>query len=225
MEGCPEYRLRLFLSVDLVGSTAFKSRVGDSRNSTNQRLVWVHVISHFYREFPREVTRQFKHFSGSNFLDDNSCPSVWKTVGDEIVFCCRLRDTEHLRVCIAAFVASLKQYGAHLEQLKHNLDVKASGWVAAFPVPNVTVPIAGRGNDEEFDELTGERVETDADNSPHEFDFLGKHIDAGFRIAQFARADQFAVSLELAWLISANFRDNFPFLYLGRRELKGVLSG
>jgi len=71
-----------------------------------------------------------------------------------------------------------------------------------------------------------EEFEQQVDASPLLFDFLGKDIDAGFRIAKNASTDRFTSSLELGFLLSkASLQDMFSgrFTYHGRETFKGVI--
>lgn len=232
MPDCPKYRLRLFLSVDLVGSTAFKARFGDSRENANDpNPVWVAQIRHFYRDFPLILANKYE----KQRLSTDRCeryvtfaPKVWKAIGDEIIFCCRLYRLEHLAVSISGFLRSLEEYGLYLDKSGKHLDVKGSGWIASFPAPNVTVEVAGRGQAENVarDQLD-ENYEAAADQDPINFDFLGKEIDSGFRTAKNASADRFTASLELAWLLAEASHLkvlNAAFWYHGRQTLKGVIK-
>jgi hypothetical protein len=79
-------------------------------------------------------------------------------------------------------------------------------------------------------ELPDEDVESRADKNPHQFDFLGKGIDCGFRIAKFSSTDKFTISAELALALCESANSNSKpfsgkFNYLGREELKGVING
>lgn len=229
MPTCPEYRLRLFLSVDLVGSTAFKARFGEARDQENGHPIWVNQIRHFYREFPKFVTTRYERTiigagEGYDIYDDFG-PSIWKTIGDEILFCCRLKSVEHLASCVRAFLAALDDYGRYLDAENIGLDVKGSGWLAAFPAPNISVEVSGgpAGDQDQIDE----EFEIRADQEPSKFDFLGKGIDSGFRAAKHAASDRFTPSVELAWLLcDAAHQMTFPhnFAYHGRDVLKGVIE-
>lgn len=228
---CPDYRLRLFLSVDLVGSTAFKAKFGDPDPEKSPNPVWVDQIRHFYREFPEILSRNFaKAVSASTSGQATGlAPAVWKTIGDEIIFCCRLVDQEHLAACITSFMRTLSDYGGHLDQTNRPLDVKAYGWVAAFPSPNVTVEVYGRASaSSPSPELPDEETEASADRTPREYDFLGKGIDAGFRSGRFCSADSLMLSLELAYLTAIAARERLlpqlEFEYSGRESLKGVIN-
>jgi hypothetical protein len=228
MPACPDYRLRLFMSVDLVGSTAFKARFGETREE-NGHPIWVNQIRHFYREFPEFTTQRYGRTltaAGESYIIYESLrPSVWKTIGDEILFCCRVKSVEHLACCVRAFLGALDDYGQYLDAEDIGLDVKGSGWLAAFPAPNISVEVSTspEGERDQIDE----EFEARADLDPSEFDFLGKGIDSGFRAAKYAAADRFTPSAELAWLLcDAAHQNAFPhnFLYHGRDILKGVIE-
>jgi hypothetical protein len=218
------------LSVDLVGSTAFKARLGEAREGNGSDPLWVTQIRHFYREFPIFLSSRFNKAMSpiEGDISYKECsPKTWKTIGDEILFCVRLHSLEHLTHCVSSFLRALEDYGAHLDSIGNQLDVKGAGWVAAFPAPNVTVEVLGGSSARPIKELFDEEFELLADQNPSEFDFLGKEIDSGFRSARNAASDRFTASIELAWLLSeAAHVEIFParFSYHGRQVLKGVIS-
>lgn len=227
---CPGYRLRLFLSVDLVGSTAYKAGKGKDLVLRSARQRWVDETRHFYREFPRILQRDFDRAPISGDAKDGLCPQVWKTVGDEIIFCVRLSYAQHLGRCIWSFTKSLEEYSKYLEKSKIELDVKGVAWIAAFPAPNITVPVsvkhlpAGEAENELVDH---EAIEQEGDEKPSAFEFLGKEIDAGFRVAKHAGPDKLALSIETAYLLAdvcSKGDYTFSFTYAGRESLKGVIG-
>ncbi len=223
---CPDYRLRLFLSVDLAGSTAFKTGQGRELSDGSSQPLWVKVTRDFYREFPKLIQEAFDRLSNGSSerdLSEARHPQVWKTVGDEILFCCRVWSLEHLVSCVNAFLDALRTFGEILDQGGKHLDVKGAGWLAAFPAPNVTATLGDVFlNADQFDEA----FEARADEDPKLVDFLGNGIDCGFRIAGKAASDRFVLSVELAWLLAeAAHRDLFgrSFAYHDRQILRGVL--
>jgi hypothetical protein len=233
MVACPEYRLRLFLSVDLVGSTAFKAKFSEPDPEGSPNPVWVTVIQHFYREFPEIFSRKYglavDHAEIAGLKDNQ--PIVWKTIGDEIVFCCRLLSLEHVSLLLKSFIKTLAEYGDYLDTNHDQLDVKGNGWVADFPSPNVTVAIykGSTGGDHAADSpVPNEADELKADMHPRDYDFLGKSIDSGFRSGRLCSSDSFVMPLELAYLAlhaeKAQILDGVKFIYLGRQMLKGVLN-
>ncbi|HML29935.1 MAG TPA: hypothetical protein PKE16_14100, partial [Hyphomicrobium sp.] len=115
-------------------------------------------------------------------------------------------------------------YGKTLEQNEINLDVKGSGWLAAFPTPSTTVKIISE--DPSDSNIPEEEFELRADRDPISHDFLGRDMDYGFRISKNAASDRFTASIELAYLLADAARlDIFQgkFRYHGRQVLKGVI--
>ena len=198
----PEYRVRLFLSVDLTGSTAFK-------HSQTNPLVWLKAFQKFYREFPKTLLDQYIELGKNSGLSDDEqglgIPKLWKTVGDEILFCCKIYSIHHVSVCIEAFIQSLQLFGNNI-QSSFNLDTKGNAWVASFPTPNSSIMpiIKGDFTDDPLsgdNDLVTEDVEQRADESPNQFDFLGKGIDSGFRISKNSSIDTLTISPGLAILL------------------------
>jgi hypothetical protein len=221
----PDYRLRIFLSVDLAGSTAFKNGAGSRHEERDPFPIWVTSIRHFYREFPLLMRQHFRTRTVDQ-VDSQTlgpCPVVWKSIGDELLFCTRLNSHEHLACCVDAFLHALNEYGKKLDSDGKQMDVKGAGWVAAFPAPNVTVTSVELPSNVDY---LAEDLENKADLEPSSYDFLGKDIDSGFRVARHASSDRFVASVELAWLLSEAHRNRFvgcTFGYHGRHILKGVL--
>jgi hypothetical protein len=224
------------MSVDLVGSTAFKAiNSNPNAGGASPNPVWVDEIRHFYRDFPDKLNRAYEKISKpAGWQEGPPPPQVWKTIGDEIVFCCRLSCLAHLAVCVSAFVDALEQYGKYLDSQEDvTLDVKGYGWIAAFPFPNVTVRVFDPTDEDSIvtmpeQELPDEAIEAAADLRPAKFDFLGREIDSGFRTGKYCSADKFSMSVELAWLIS-KYGNEAPmkgveFTYNGRQQMKGVLN-
>lgn len=89
----PEFlkpRLRLFMSADIVGSTALKQ---SPRKGPEVSSEWFGIIQGFYLEIQKEF---IKHWSdvdsklGDKFLGDP--PELWKVIGDEAVFVKEITD-------------------------------------------------------------------------------------------------------------------------------------
>ncbi|WP_197058924.1 hypothetical protein [Paracoccus sanguinis] len=225
--------MRLFLSADLVGSTAFKGESKfSSSGETDPFPRWVAPFRTFYQEFPRFLDKSYKDCCRQDYEKlEPSRPKLWKTIGDEIIFCTRVLNLEHLAYSISAFVEALDAYSEKLEKDAFPLRLKGAGWLAAFPSPNVTIkvnraqPIDSTQPDNE-DDL--EAIEKGADEHPHEYDFLGKGIDTGFRIAKNSSEDRFTVTVQLAFcLTEASKERRFPhkITFHGSEVLKGVIDG
>jgi hypothetical protein len=219
----------LFLSVDLVGSTAFKSRTNAQAN--NLYPEWVDRFRNFYKTFPDNVDALYRETKSGNSEEEklkNGGPKVWKTIGDEILFCTTVTSLRHLSCCITAFLAALDEYGRLLETSGVPLDVKGSGWIASFPAENIAIAVNRSVSIQQNNDIdSSEKFELAVDQAPFAYDFLGKAIDTGFRIAKNAATDRFTASIELGFLLAKSSLHNMfsgRFSYHGRETFKGVLN-
>ncbi|MGR3760730.1 hypothetical protein ACUXV3_11460 [Roseobacteraceae bacterium NS-SX3] len=226
----PDYRIRLFLSVDLTGSTAFKSK--------NDRSRWRAAFRDFYGRFPRSFEDSFSkkctEIGGMSQEEKDAKPHVWKTIGDEILFVNRVLSITHLGAYVAAFSETLHSFGEFIGGAFSGLNAKGNGWVAAFPDPNTSIAVSHTAGDDPFAGVHGvetEEFEIEVDKSPKDFDFLGKGIDGGFRISRNSTVDTFTISPALAYLLTeAAMNQGFTKFDLGfnfqeMQSFKGVLDG
>lgn len=230
IEDAPSYRIRLFLSVDLVGSTAFKSKSGRSN------LEWIKAFQKFYGEFPTHFKKNYEYFAEETpdlgKEEKADLPKVWKTIGDEILFVNRITSVTQLSVYIRAFSKTLIDFGREV-QSSHELNTKGNAWIAAFPTPNRSIRLSLNGSDPligKNDVLT-EELEADVDVTPSNYDFLGKGIDGGFRISRNSTTDNFTVSPALALLLCRAKRNvettkfDGDFVFHEPQAFKGVVNG
>ena len=191
-----DYRVRLFLSVDLSGSTAFKNSInGENRNNGGTPL-WVTVFEQFYSDFPARYKANYQR-RRNDTIGDDTCPVVWKAVGDELVFCGRVSNKMSISIALSTFIETMHEYRKVLLDAKHGLNVKGAGWLAAFPEPNRAVQVKNTGSEEDLLSAS-EALEAKADEQPFNYDFLGKAIDTGFRVAAQATPEKFSLSVQLA---------------------------
>lgn len=218
-----DYRVRLFLSVDLSGSTAFKNSTNGEDRNAGATPKWVTVFEQFYTDFPARFRTNYELNKSAQAGSDN-CPVLWKAVGDELVFCGRTTNKFSIGLALNAFIDTLHEYRDGLLDDDGILDVKGAAWLAAFPEPNRAVQM--RRPKDGLDLLTAsEALELAADIHPYDYDFLGKAIDTGFRVASSAKPERFVLSVQLARLIAEN-RSDIGFghhLHFGPPfQLKGV---
>jgi hypothetical protein len=115
--------------------------------------------------------------------------SVWKYIGDEVLFTAELVRHEDAFVLAAAFRNALDEYCKVLRGKKKtdSLGLKGAIWGAGFPVNNTIV-------DTEVAVADG--------GSKSVRDFIGPSIDLGFRLAKSADADRIPVSADVALMIA-----------------------
>lgn len=200
--------LRLFLSADVVGSTAYKAE-----NSTGLAPAWSETFNSFFNDFPRFLKNE-----GYAKLPP-SCPSdvhpaePWKFSGDEILFYTKLNHRTEVVSHLAAFKMALREYPDVWRQKDVSLNLKGTAWLAGFPVLNTELRLSQEGREV--------------------LDFIGPSIDLGFRLGQFASPRRFVMSTDLTLLLTdaldhlkVDARDKtFSIEYHGRHELKGVIKG
>jgi hypothetical protein len=231
-------RLRLFLSADIVGSTAFKQRY-DGEGSK-----WFDTVGSFYRQASALLTREWGIALGSREAPDDRLfgkqPELWKTIGDEVLF---VKDIEHAPqavMCLQVWCKTLQQLRDFLA--KDELDVKSTAWLADFPTRNRVVIFKNENEDDtDYDfAWRNDQLMQAYEKNPRDYtrDFIGPSIDVGFRLGASASPRLLVLSVELAHLLSGEecrgdevYRSGpyeiprFNFRYEGRQLLKGVMNG
>ncbi|MBB5360545.1 class 3 adenylate cyclase [Rhodanobacter sp. ANJX3] len=240
-------KLRLFLSADIVGSTAFKQRGEDDSSK------WFDTVCRFYRlaesvfirrwEAPTQLT-ELSQYKSALFGDEP--PELWKTVGDEVLFTKDLTHPAQAMMCVRIWMDVLEELRDFLLKVDgRSLDVKSSAWVADFPYRNREVVLRTRASESAESEDTLDWAndcllqQYAQDKTGLSRDFIGPSIDTGFRLGSSASPRQLMLSLELAHLLSgeaAKFDEPmyklspyrlpaFIYRFAGKQSLKGVLDG
>jgi hypothetical protein len=244
---CPEFlkpRLRLFLSADIVGSTALKqSRGHGSTEELKHRSHWFSIIQGFYIESQREfigrwTTKSQEHANQPELFGE--APTLWKTIGDEVLFVKVLDDHRQLAIALKCWTDAVQHLKSFVKARDPRLDIKATAWTAGFPVKNKEVVI---GSSTEFE--TGEidnfflesgrlldaHYESKGKKSDIEVDYIGPSIDIGFRIAGQASPRKFIIGVDVAYILALtsprqdDLIDEFSVRYGGALPLKGVFGG
>jgi len=229
------------MSVDLAGSTAFKFQQKTTAS-------WVDVISHFYSRFQQIFRQQWlsilkdapensnydsllKNWSMETVKGD---PSLWKSLGDELVFVKRLNSPTEAIVVFEAFKRAVRKYDEQVYSFTDGrLGAKGTAWVAGFPITNREVSLVWSETEEVKRELEDHKTEFDNSRYRKGFpielsDFVGPSIDIGFRLSGRASRRKFIVSADLAWLLletnSVCKQAHFSFLCDDPVSLRGVMS-
>jgi hypothetical protein len=220
-------RLRLFLSVDLVGSTAFKQ----------SRQEWLPALLNFYRDFDQIVHAQFRaHRQRSNA--HVSPPEFWKSNGDEVLYTCDLVTRAQAVDVIHIWLAALSAYRCDLATLTEDLDVKSTAWIAVFPAPNSEV-FFRRGGAHFRSDTCDDAIVLQAEMRDDWYsgkptarqdiirDFVGPSIDTGFRLTAWARPRRLILSADLAFLLTSSYTasdEPLPLHFSGGQKLRGVVG-
>lgn len=199
-------KLRVFFSVDVVGSTAFKH---ESEYTNNQG--WLEFFAAFYIEFPEKLNRKRAEITQKK--NWKSLPEfvLWKSLGDELVFYVELSHPEEAAHCVTVFRATLRSAFETWATGTNKLPVsfKGTAWLAGFPVANAALPMANG--------------DINADVEKQRFDFIGPQIDLGFRLTKFSSPRRLIISVELAALILKDTSD-LHFYFEPGEPLRGVLK-
>lgn len=199
---CP--RTLLFMSVDLAGSTNFK----DITAPVDGKPGWLEAFESYFKELPLVLMGQV----AQTFLEAESLPeiSVWKVIGDEIVFQAEPRTAEEALLLTEAFYRTVVAYDARLFE-RWPLRVRGCIWAARFPDRNIAIEI---------------REMADIGGGDAYVDYLGPDIDLGFRLSPHAHFGQVIISMNLADVLAGMpDRHGLYFHYLGKQALKGIFRG
>ena len=209
---------------------------------------WFNALTDFYSQFERTFSRQWKavledeHLLASSWKPE-STPSLWKVNGDELIYVHNVTHPNDLVLALLSWQKALLSYREQLDQRPFALDVKATAWMAGFPIGNHEVAFWSdlSKNSESTDEPPGKagqyyrlnqwyKDQNNAQKSDYIKDYIGPAVDTGFRISQFASARKFPVSIEIAYFLSKSAMEpeaikQLKLRYHGRAAMKGVLGG
>lgn len=187
-------QLYLFLSVDVINSTALKY----SQNSPINN--WYNFFREFYVSFPDEfrihLQSEYEYNGELEYSRENLV--IWKYAGDEILFYAEITQKNEIPCIVTAFKKTLEDWYSSEEKL----DVKGCVWTGQFPFI-----------DRKLEEESSVKV-----------DFIGPSIDCGFRLGKYASKEEIAVSVEVADLLNGISWLQSSLYYLKSENLKGVLG-
>jgi hypothetical protein len=247
--------LRLYLSVDIVGSTAFKQATKDrlvEKSSSDGAVLppaepWFSPIAQFYRGIERTFAKEWKicvERSNAVSWPTGEPPELWKSVGDELIYTKLLEDHREALTTINAWMKTVGAYRSRLKEQFKSLDLKSTAWIAGFPVHNAEVIFRSSveglrfAEDEDDDEVFSNlallnEYYQDPKNPDLTRDYIGPAIDTGFRLSQLSTPRRLVISVELALLLVHAVRtqpheyryEPLSFFFEGRHTLKGVFGG
>ncbi|KQT06993.1 hypothetical protein [Rhizobium sp. Leaf386] len=244
--------LRLFLSVDLVGSTAFKQanqRAFKSDEKVGESSVaepWFSPIAQFYKEIERLFAREWQLYTDGLAArigwPTGPAPELWKSAGDELLYVKILSDHREAVACVLCWMRTVDEYRVELKKKYPSLDLKCTAWIAGFPITNTEVVFAKRVDNEDISDDADplyinldllHKFHADPKDRTLTKDYIGPSVDAGFRLCDLSTARKFVISIDLALMIVHAIRarpsgaDEIDVVlhYHGRVSLKGVLGG
>jgi hypothetical protein len=204
-----QWKLILFFSADIVGSTEYKPKNDD----------WRDVFQSFYNDFPATVRDQYQDYLEKS--DSKETFQVWKYLGDEVLLYVEVISPEQALEAIGAFASALGLYAKILKQKseksRKRLGLKGTTWTAGFPVMNKLF----------FEKVNRSGASVNRSGAK---DFIGPGIDLGFRLTKFSSEEKLIISVDVAYLLleakkENNYNDFYDFHCDGESELKGVNEG
>lgn len=239
----PEFlkpRLRLFLSADIVGSTALKQSPFSTKK-VEQSKAWFNKIHGFYFEADQAFRREFNATRDrlKEPLLTGPPPVLWKTIGDEVVFVKELTDHRQLVETLRSWMAAVPAVRDFLKKGNQQLDVKCTAWLAGFPLRNSEVAVqkgaalGDYGSGDAFVESGKilERLYGGDKTVDAVVDYIGPSIDVGFRLTGFCTSRKFIISVDVAHLLArasagSSVKDPvFSIYFDGSEIMKGVIGG
>jgi hypothetical protein len=216
----------LFLSCDLENSTQFKQSLTDG---------WIATFLAFYTEFPSLLATQITDACAA--LQDRL--SLWKAVGDELIFSVRIQSEQECSDAVDAWLATMLAFESQYLLRKTPMTLKGGAFLATVPSPDrrVAIPRTVQMVDDRSQldaEALNEARLNGADPSEQfaakfSADFVGPSIDTGFRVLSYASRRYFVLTVEVAHVLFKHYSDqvwNDRRAYLvGTKILKGVWSG
>jgi hypothetical protein len=247
--------LRLFLSADLVNSTALKQKLvsldDKSKEGREKFSPWLSHISEFYRTFPITLANEWQRFF--SVLSNNVAeakdwppPRLWKANGDELIYVVELSASQQVSSILFAWVRTLKSFRRKLLESKNGLDLKSAAWVAGFPMANAEILFEENPSLSDVSQVDAlahqdylaRKFYEEKNTAGIVRDYVGPSVDTGFRLGGLASPRKLILSFELAYILATigppklsnelrkELYDFTPSYYSdGRVSLKGVFNG
>ena len=201
----------LFFSFDIVNSTMYKAMTGN----------WPLIIRSLLEDIQARVHR----------IDTLFTSYLWRVIGDEMIFVLPVQSESALTESVEAIFEvtqrisislksskffdaledqRLQQQEINILKSQNTLSIKATAWIA----------VVNKKLDSPFDNIA---VDYFANEHTHQSidEFLGKDIDAGFRLKEYTQDRRLCLSVELAYLLSSTTRQKHLHI-LDYVRLKGV---
>jgi hypothetical protein len=198
--------LRLFMSVDIVGSTAFKQRDSSAPDDAENRQVgppsaaWFSPISQFYKQIEILFAQEWRLYDENRIKSADYLagepPEFWKSIGDEVIYVKSIKNHLEAYCCLNCWIKAVNAYRKTLTQKFPKLNVKSSAWIAGFPVANSEVILGTNastaqegegGSDPVYDnvKLLIKYYKEQTTNLVR--DFIGPSIDIGISLRVFGK--------------------------------------
>jgi hypothetical protein len=193
----PSTPIVLFMSADIAGATAYKVQHQADEGDEG----WLDAFETFFRLTPlRFVGRVAQSFMAESDIPDSS---VWRVLGDEVIFISRPRSPREIEQVVVAFLRTIHDCN-EVVMKPYGLSVRGCCWLAQM---------SGRNRAIHIPEMHASYL-----------DYLGPDVDTGFRIASFADPGEVSLSYNLRTVLESRSADlALRFRSPGTEVLKGVV--
>ena len=211
--------------------------------------VWHNTLLSFHHSFHRKLETvlkaEYELYEGQpSFQIIGPKPIIWKRLGDEIVYVVDLEKGFDAIIVMIAMLLTIKKYrtdnyllcencktvqcdnctNTSKSTLKDFLNIKATFWMAGFPLVNMEISKADQyghlaGNQPYDYTMTNQFSVAKVLQNNQELDFVGPSIDTGFRLTKKSDENRIALSFEVVYLLAKVFgngnnelRDNYKQL-------------
>jgi hypothetical protein len=198
---------------------------------TADPIEWPSIFIRFFQGLPGTFRTELATVQSSihaRYTNFRQAPDaeMWKAIGDELVFWQEVKDEYQLAASVIAWSKALQQFRRDLKE--ESLDVKGAAWVGSFPDPNreIAIPRTISAAAEPGQPVSANEV--NLRKGDHVLDFIGPHIDTGFRLAARSSPRRMYISMDVAQVLASVPDDHLPHVpmfYEGSGELKGVHGG
>ena len=239
--------IKLFLSVDIYGSTKLKNshnylnikkKCSEQAEVTNkfepkegfisaEDVFKCNCNSIYYQDWSKIITDMFEDFN-SYFCNSLGQEEIypWKFCGDELIYCIDVNNRKDVYRYVLAFYKTLRVYDKKCT--KANLiRLKGSAWTAGFPVRNRIIETPIPKTYKKINYLKPINKKNSKEYIYPHVDYVGPEMDIGFRIGKFTTPGLIVISLELAYILSDDKTEiipgeRFSVINVGWEVLKGV---
>lgn len=211
----------LFLSADLVGSTALKqkrrktSSLGCHHPDTQE---WAKVIQFFFSSFNQCFDENWLarrvdlcSVNPEEIVEARMGPQpiLWKMIGDELVYRKHVGHRDQVKETIDIWIQSIRQlYTLFVKGLGNaEISIKCTAWIGEFPIQNkilIGSQLSGQPGNLKDSGVARLVALRDFERKPVgnglEIDFIGHAIDIGFRLAKKATPRKFVLSIDTLFL-------------------------
>ena len=181
---------RIFFSVDLHNSTDYKRKILDE--NSEEIAIWAFTFESFFEDFSQ---RFFSEFEKSTIKK----PSIWKCLGDEIIFYVEITDSKDVYTYVTFLKNAIRSYNS----ISNKLQCQGTVWGAGFPIRNREI-----------------RIPSTDGRASKKSDFIGIDMDLGFRLSKYAKPDYMIISLPVAYILSLHCCDSLRFY--NKTDVKGI---